>query len=338
MLSIAAGNSSRCGCSSQVALGGRELQPPRDRRQLQTHPEERQRRLGGDDPADQQGAQHEQRGDRVRQHVPEQQPAVARAERPRGDHVVGLPGREHRRAHQPGAGRPREQRQHGRDRPHRALAEDGQDDDRPEQEREAQEDVGQPGHDGVRPAAVEAGHRAGDRRHDEHRDRRQEPDRDRVARPVDHVGVQVTALDVVAERVPALGPLPRLDEVADVRVAVPEQPGHGRRERRDEQHEHDDQRRDDERRAAPQRAPQLAPAPVLPRELLGLLAGPLALDRPLAAKVSHSECGGRGRRTGRPPGGSSAGTPAPAGCTRRRPRFPPGPGSTAPPAGRSPAG
>ena len=79
-------------------------------------PDERQGRDLEDGPADAERAGHDERSQGVGQDAPAQDPDRRFAERPRGGHEVGLPDRQHGRAHHPGIDRDRHDRdgQHAR--------------------------------------------------------------------------------------------------------------------------------------------------------------------------------------------------------------------------------
>ncbi len=211
----------------------------------------------------------------------------------------------------------------------RARGEGVQDHQGAEQQRDAEEDVGDPGDDRVDPAAEVAGEHAGDATEDGHTQGDGDADHDRGPGAVDDAGVDAAALEVVTEPV-------RLEEVAVVRLRQVVQAqvagarvhrGEQARGDRDDDQQQDQQRGDHEDRLAAQVVPGVG-AEAAGLLLLGCRArlGALGRDLPgglLVGQVRHNGSSGpgprkAGRRSGRRPG-----TRAPGRPRSRRPSRPP---------------
>src|SRR5262249_6029360 len=134
---------------ADVGGGGGDVDAPGDAGRLQADAEVRQGRLQRDIGAERDGRHDDHGGHGVGRDVPQQDPRVGGAEGGGGLHVAVLLGGDHRAAGDPADLGPAEQHHEPDDRPDRIAGHHGEEDETAEDDRDREEDVGDPGQDRV---------------------------------------------------------------------------------------------------------------------------------------------------------------------------------------------
>ena len=244
----------RVGTQNGLRVG--DVSAPADRGGGQTNAQEAQRGLEHDVGGQRGGADHDDRGQRIRQDVTEQ---VA----DRGGSQCGgcrvefeVLGFHHRASRDSCHGGPAEQRHHQDDLPDGAARlEHLEHHDGAKQNRQREEDISQSAQHGVDPSSEEACDCANQRSEQHHQQCGEHADAQRGAGAVDHTGVNIATLQVEAERMASGSRIKGIIERAVVRVLL----GQYAREQRHEHDEDNQQSGDDEQRVLTQGAPRIGP-------------------------------------------------------------------------------